>query len=65
MYEFWRYYTKIIPFFKQYPIMGVKSKDFADWIKVAEYIQKKDHLTQEGLEKIINIKSTMNRNREL
>lgn len=58
-------YTKIIPFFKQYPIMGVKSKDFADWVKVAEYIQNKDHLTQEGLEKIINIKSTMNRNREL
>ena len=56
-------YGKIIPFFKKHPILGVKSQDFADWIKVAEYIQNKDHLTQEGLNKILEIKSNMNRGR--
>jgi len=33
---------KIIPFFKKFPILGVKAKDFADWCKVAELMKKKD-----------------------
>jgi hypothetical protein len=56
-------YTKVIPFFKVHPILGVKSQDLSDWIEVAELIQKKSHLTQGGLERILKIKSTMNRNR--
>ena len=32
---------KIIPFFKQYPILGVKALDFADWCKVAELMKEK------------------------
>lgn len=35
-------YSKIIPFFKKHPILGVKSQDFTDWVKAAEYIQNKD-----------------------
>lgn len=51
---------KIIPFFKKYPIYGVKGLDFADFCKVAELINTKQHLTPSGLLKIENIKNGMN-----
>ena len=35
---------KIIPFFKKYPIHGVKAKDLADWSLVAEMIKQKNIL---------------------
>lgn len=53
----------IIPFFTKYPILGVKTKDFQDWCKVAELINDKKHLTREGLENIRKIKAEMNKGR--
>ena len=53
----------IIPFFKKYPIQGVKSKDFADFCLVAEMMKDKKHLTKDGLEKIKKIKAGMNSQR--
>ena len=58
-------YNKIIPFFRKYPILGVKAQDFEDWVKVAEMIQSKEHLTKEGLDQIRQIKMRMNRGRSL
>ena len=58
-------YEKIKPFFQKYPILGVKGKDYKDWVKVAEMIQSKEHLTKEGLEQIRQIKARMNRGRYL
>jgi hypothetical protein len=55
--------SKIIPFFKNYQIKGEKSKDFADFCKLAHLINNKDHLTPEGLEHIRKIKAGMNRGR--
>ena len=55
----------IIPCFKKYPIQGVKSEDFKDFCLVAEMMEKKEHLTSEGLEKIKQIKARMNRGRKL
>jgi hypothetical protein len=56
--------NQIIPFFKKYPILGEKSKDFSDFSKVTELMKKeKKHLTQEGLEKIKKIKAGMNTGR--
>jgi hypothetical protein len=49
--------TIIIPFFNKYPILGLKSKDFNDFVKVAKLIQDKAHLTKEGMEQIKQIKS--------
>lgn len=49
----------IIPFFEKYPIVGIKSLDFADFKKVAIIIQSKKHLTREGLNQILEIKSNM------
>ena len=55
---------KVIPFFVKYPILGVKSKDFADFCKVAELMQNKDHLTASGLDQIRQIKAGMNTGRK-
>lgn len=53
--------SKILPFFNQYPILGVKSQDFDCWCRAVEIIQAKGHLTTEGLSKIIEIKESMNK----
>lgn len=60
-YSFSDNYEKIIPFFKEYNIRGVKSLDFQDWCKIAEIIRTKDHLTKGGFDLICQIKSGMNR----
>jgi hypothetical protein len=58
-------YEKILPFFNKYPIIGVKSRDFEDWAKVAKMIQKKVHLTNEGFDQIRQIRTGMNKGRYL
>ena len=40
----------IIPFFLKHPILGVKSLDFADFKKVVEIVQNKEHLTSSGFD---------------
>ena len=54
----------IIPFFDQYPIRGVKPKDFQDFHHVAELMSSKKHLTRDGLDQILKIKNGMNTNRK-
>jgi hypothetical protein len=54
----------IIPFFEKYPIVGIKSLDFANFKKVADMVKNKEHLTSEGFKKILEIKSNMNQNRK-
>lgn len=56
---------KIIPFFKEYPIMGAKAEDFRDFEEASLLIKSKAHLTKEGLDKILLIKSRMNFKRNL
>ncbi len=58
-------YEKIIPIFRKYPILGVKLQDFEDWVKIAEMIKSKEHLTNEGFEQIRKIKARMNKGRYL
>jgi hypothetical protein len=53
----------IIPFFKKYPIQGIKNLDFQDFCLAAELMKDKTHLTSEGLYQIKKIKSTMNSRR--
>ena len=55
--------NKIIPFFQEYPRIGLKSLDFADFCKVAELMKEGRHLTAEGLAEIQLIKSGMNKGR--
>lgn len=54
---------KIIPFFKDYPIIGIKGLDLEDFCKIEELMKSKEHLTQIGLEKIEKLKSEMNTKR--
>ena len=56
---------KIIPLLKEYPLLGVKKEDYLDFVRVAEIIKFKDHLTEQGIEKIITIKNNMNTRRIL
>jgi hypothetical protein len=56
-------YYKMIPLFNEYKIEGIKLLDYLDFCKVAELINKKSHLTLEGIKEIIKIKSRMNKNR--
>jgi hypothetical protein len=56
-------YDIIIPFFDKYAICGVKAQDFNSWKDIAILQKTKAHLTKEGIEKIILIKSNMNKSR--
>lgn len=53
----------IIPFFDKFNIQGVKCNDYLDFIRIKTLMENKAHLTQEGLNTIIKIKSGMNRGR--
>jgi hypothetical protein len=52
--------STIVPFFNQYPIEGVKFLDFEDFCKIIKIMQKKNHLEEEGLNLIREIKLNMN-----
>jgi hypothetical protein len=54
----------IIPLFSNYKLKTQKKLDFEDFKKVAELIEKKEHLTLDGIEKIRKIKEGMNRGRK-
>lgn len=51
---------KIIPFFKNYQLLGIKNKDFIVWCKASEIINNKAHLTKEGFVIFNSIKLNMN-----
>lgn len=55
--------NKIVPFFSTYPLQGVKSLNFTDFKQVSLLMGEKSHLTEEGLEKIHEIKKGMNTGR--
>lgn len=57
-------FNKVIPFFTEYPILGIKSKDFKDFKIVAELVKNREHLTEDGLNKIIKIVDNMNLDRK-
>ncbi len=51
----------VIPFFKRFNFLSAKKKrDFAKFVKLAELIEKEEHLTFEGVEKILRIRADMN-----
>jgi hypothetical protein len=54
---------KIIPFFHNYPLQGVKAMDYRDYCEIAKIVEGKSHLTPEGLKKIKSLKSGMNKGR--
>lgn len=55
---------KVIPFFLEYPLKGAKLKEFQAFMRVAELMKNKAHLTKEGLAEIWSIKNGMNQRRK-
>lgn len=51
----------IVPFFEKHPLKSKKRQDFQKFRKVLLMMEKGDHLTEEGLNKIREIASQMNR----
>ena len=56
--------NKIIPFFDKYSLVGDKLRNYEDFKKVSDLMIQKSHLTKEGLDKLLTIKSNMNFNRK-
>lgn len=54
---------KIMPLLKEYPLLGNKKQDYLDFVEIAELIKSKDHLTEQGVQKIKLIKNNMNKKR--
>ena len=56
---------RIIPLFKENPLVGVKSKDYHNWCKIHQLMINNSHLMVEGMNSIREIKLGMNRGRSL
>lgn len=54
-------YNRIMPFFKDYPVQGVKYDNFIKWAIVGEMMKQRIHVTHYGLTEIKLIKETMNK----
>lgn len=63
VYKFSDNYDKIMPFFKQNRLVGIKALNFEDWCQIAELIKTKKHLTPTGKDLILTIKSKMDKGR--
>lgn len=50
----------IIPHFLKYPLITQKKDDFELFQRVVDLMNCKKHLTYEGLQEIVNLKSTIN-----
>ena len=53
--------NKVIPFFLKYPLITRKRADFIIFSQIVEILNKKEHLTLEGIQKIVNLKAFMNK----
>ncbi len=52
---------KIIPFFRKHPLKTRKSVDFHTFCHVVHLMAQGQHLTVEGIERILSLAETMNR----
>jgi hypothetical protein len=51
----------VIPFFERYPFLSrLKKKNFAIFREIVEIIGRDEHFTKDGLEKVINLRETIN-----
>ncbi|MEX0895330.1 MAG: LAGLIDADG family homing endonuclease [Patescibacteria group bacterium] len=51
---------KLIPFFEKYPLRAKKRFSYQKFLQAVEIFKRKEHLTQEGIEKLRNIRQKMN-----
>lgn len=53
--------TKVIPHFDKYPLKTNKYSDYIFFKEVVSMMQRGEHLTVEGLQKIVNIRASLNK----
>ncbi len=53
--------NKVVKFFESYPLKTKKKRDFEIFAEIVELMNRKVHLTQEGINKIANLAWQMNR----
>lgn len=53
----------IIPHFDNFPCISSKNLNFLDWKEIALIMERKEHLSKEGINKIIFLVNRMNNNR--
>ena len=53
--------SKLIPFFRKYPLRGKKRHSFELFAQAAELFYNKEHLTMEGIDKLRLIREDMNK----
>ena len=52
--------VEIIKFFDQYPLITQKRGDYLLFKEILKIMQLKEHLTTDGLQKIVNLKASLN-----
>ena len=52
--------TKVIPFFEQYPILSEKRLEFETFAHVVRAMDRKEHLTQDGFNHLLQLSIQMN-----
>ena len=57
-------WERIVPFFEKHPLKTKKRLDFLKFRKILMMMQRNEHLTPDGIEKIRQIASEMNTSRE-
>jgi hypothetical protein len=55
---------KVVNYFEKYPLVPTKGLDHKDFVVIYYMILNKEHLTEVGIEKIINIMAGMNKSKE-
>ncbi len=53
--------SRIIPFFEEFPLRSFKQNDFSTFREVVAMMSRKEHLTREGWERILDLAGSMNR----
>ena len=53
--------NKIVPFFRMFPLKTYKANDFRIFQKIIALMERKQHLTEKGWEKVLVLASQMNR----
>jgi hypothetical protein len=61
--DFYSIKDKIIPHFLKYPLRGTKYLDFISFKEAFHIIESKEHLTEEGLNKVYTLSKGMNTGR--
>ena len=52
---------EVIPHFEKYPLLTQKYSDFKLFKSIAELVYNKEHLTDEGLNKVLSLKASLNK----